>query len=293
MQIGNGGNTGNLPGGAVTDNGTLVFARTDNLTLPNAFSGSGSLVAQNSDQLTLTGSSSFTGTVTLNGGTLQIGSGTASGGASLANANIVNNGTLVFSHSDATTSAGNISGPGGLWNLGGGTLTLSGANSYTGGTTLSGGRLYLGGAAGTALGTGDLTILSGADTYSYGVCLNSNQTSGVIHFNSVNYNYVRPDGYNWTVAGLDNPGGDGVIENGGYGQNITSSGTMSLNLGSGKSYVYSGYMRNADSGGGSGLLNLVVNGSGEQTISGGNINYTGGTTSQRRHAATLRGQRLR
>ena len=62
----------------------------------------------------------------------------------------------------STTYAGSItnaSKPGSIIKTGTGALTLSGNNSYTGGTTLSQGQLNVNSA--TALGTGTLTIAGG------------------------------------------------------------------------------------------------------------------------------------
>jgi fibronectin-binding autotransporter adhesin len=72
---------------------------------------------------------------------------------------LTNNGTLVFNRSDASTYSGIISGTGAFTKQGGGTLTLDGANSYSGVTTISGGVLALSGTG--SIGTGDLNLGSG------------------------------------------------------------------------------------------------------------------------------------
>jgi autotransporter-associated beta strand protein len=56
---------------------------------------------------------------------------------------MVNNGVFVFDRSDALTYAGAISGTGSLVKNGVGTLTLTGVNPYSGGTTINAGRLVL------------------------------------------------------------------------------------------------------------------------------------------------------
>ena len=98
------------------------------------------------------------GTINLNsGGTLQIGVGGTTG--LLGVSTLTNNGTLVFNRSDASTYSGIISGTGAFTKQGGGTLTLDGANSYSGVTTISGGVLALSGTG--SIGTGDLNLGSG------------------------------------------------------------------------------------------------------------------------------------
>jgi fibronectin-binding autotransporter adhesin len=71
----------------------------------------------------------------------------------------VNNATLIFNRSDASTYSGTINGTGAVTKQGGGTLTLAGANSYSGVTTISGGTLALSGAG--SIGTGGLNLGSG------------------------------------------------------------------------------------------------------------------------------------
>lgn len=98
------------------------------------------------------------GTINLNsGGTLQIGVGGTTGVLDVST--LTNNGTLIFNRSDASTYSGSISGTGAVTKQGGGTLTLDGANSYSGVTTISGGVLALSGTG--SIGTGDLNLGSG------------------------------------------------------------------------------------------------------------------------------------
>ena len=105
-----------------------------NTTLAGNISGSGSLTKTNSNTLTLSGSNSYTGGTTILNGTL---SGTTD---SLQGA-ITNNGALKFDQASSGTYSGVISGSGNFEKRGVGEVTLSSANSYTGGTTISGGTL--------------------------------------------------------------------------------------------------------------------------------------------------------
>jgi fibronectin-binding autotransporter adhesin len=68
----------------------------------------------------------------------------------------VNNGTLIFNRSDASAYAGIISGSGAVTKQGGGALTISGSNAYSGLTTISGGTLALSGSG--SIGTGGLNL---------------------------------------------------------------------------------------------------------------------------------------
>ena len=87
--------------------------------------------------VTLLGASSYSGRTTITAGTLQVDNGGST--ATLGSGAIVNDGTaLAFSRSDsALTVSQNISGTGQLWQIGTGVTTLSGSDSYTGGTNVT------------------------------------------------------------------------------------------------------------------------------------------------------------
>lgn len=140
LQIGDGGTTGSLSGD-VTNNSAMIFSRTDALNYGGDISGTGSLTKSGTGTLTLTGANSFSGGTTISAGTLQIGDGGTSGSLS---GDVVNNGAMIFNRSDALTYDGDISGTGALTKSGAETLILTGANTYTGGTTISAGTLQVG-----------------------------------------------------------------------------------------------------------------------------------------------------
>lgn len=152
LQIGNGGTTGAVSGD-ILNNSTLVFNRADSLTYGGAVSGSGNFVKSGDGILTLTGLNSYTGSTTLNSGTLQIGNGGTTGAIS---GNILNNATLVFNRSDSITYGSLISGTGNVVQSGDGMLTLLGDNNYTGGTTINSGTLQLGNGGTTGSITGNI-----------------------------------------------------------------------------------------------------------------------------------------
>ncbi|MDR1277096.1 MAG: autotransporter-associated beta strand repeat-containing protein [Candidatus Accumulibacter sp.] len=116
--------------------------------LGRALIGSGGLTKTGAGTLTLSGANLYTGNTAINVGTLEVtGSlGAWDGGTStyVYAGNITNNATLVFRQSaNQTLTTGVISGSGSLTKQGNGTLTLSGANTYTGMTTVEGGTLAL------------------------------------------------------------------------------------------------------------------------------------------------------
>ncbi|NBO42540.1 MAG: hypothetical protein EBU92_13685, partial [Betaproteobacteria bacterium] len=92
----------------------------------------------------LSGSNTYTGATTISNGTLQIGNGSDAGTIS-STAAITNNGALVCNVGTGVRTLGAvISGTGSLTqNSAGGSLTLSGSNTYTGNTTVIAGTLQL------------------------------------------------------------------------------------------------------------------------------------------------------
>ncbi len=159
LQIGNGGSTGSIANtSGVTNNATLAYNRGDALTAGYVISGTGALVKDGAGTLTLTNANTYSGATTINAGTLQIGSGGTTGSITGAGG-VTNNASLAYNRSDNITVGYAISGTGSVVKDGAGTLTLSGANTYSGGTTLNSGTLVIN--SGGALGGGTLTALNG------------------------------------------------------------------------------------------------------------------------------------
>lgn len=102
--------------------------------------GAGELRKIGASLQVLTGNMTHTGGTVIDSGTLQIGNGGTTG--SLAG-DVANAGTLRFNRSDASAFGGTISGTGQLVKLGGGSLTLSASQTYSGTTTITGGRLVV------------------------------------------------------------------------------------------------------------------------------------------------------
>jgi autotransporter-associated beta strand protein len=102
-----------------------------------------SLALNGSGAQVLTGSNTYSGLTTIAAGTLQIGAGGAAGSIN-DTSGFVDNGTLAFNVSAPTTIWQNISGSGGLTQMGPGLLTLTGSGNYGGPTIISGGTLQIG-----------------------------------------------------------------------------------------------------------------------------------------------------
>jgi len=179
--------TGAVTLGNLTGAGSVALgANTLTLAAGNyagAINGTGGLTKTGTGTLTLTGASGYTGATTLSGGTLAIsgaGSIAASSGVALAGGASLNiagasaaqtvngltgvSGTsvvlganrLTVNNGAANSFAGVISGTGSLGKSGAGTLTLTAANTYSGGTFVTGGTLTAGVA--NAFGSGVLTV---------------------------------------------------------------------------------------------------------------------------------------
>ncbi|EDB2834558.1 autotransporter outer membrane beta-barrel domain-containing protein [Salmonella enterica] len=132
--------------GDVTDNAVLELNTGG--TFDNVISGSGQVVKSGDDALTLSGSNTYTGGTTISGGTLV-----ATNVEALGSGDVTDDATLELN--TGGDFANNIGGTGSVVKSGDKTLTLSGTNSYTGGTTISGGTLVATNV--DALGTGDVT----------------------------------------------------------------------------------------------------------------------------------------
>lgn len=168
LQLGNGGTTGSVIGN-ITDNATLAFNRSDDLSFASVISGTGSLTKSNSNTLTLNGVSGYTGATTVTAGRLAIGDATHStatldshvggvtvaAGASLSGfgkvaGTVTNNGAIVTG-----LSAGSLT-VGGLTQNAGSTLVVDLSPSASSHLTVSG--------TATLGGTLRANILSDAST---------------------------------------------------------------------------------------------------------------------------------
>jgi autotransporter-associated beta strand protein len=97
------------------------------------------IIKQGAGTMQLDGINTYTGPTTISAGTLTINSSSLLGGATGTYAGLItNNGTLNYNNSAVQTLSGAITGSG-VINVNAGTLTLGGANTYSGATTVASG----------------------------------------------------------------------------------------------------------------------------------------------------------
>jgi autotransporter-associated beta strand protein len=129
-------------GGSTTvgvDNGSSQFDG----VLADAASGILQLTKNGTGTITLNGNNTYTGTTTINTGTLAIAASGRLGGGTYSG-NISNNAAFIYSGTNNQTLSGIISGSGSLTKNSSSTLTLSGNNTFSGGLTLNNGTLTIG-----------------------------------------------------------------------------------------------------------------------------------------------------
>ncbi|MDJ6231443.1 fibronectin-binding autotransporter adhesin ShdA [Salmonella enterica] len=235
---------------AIAENATLALSQG---TLDNNVTGEGQIVKSGSDELIVTGANDYSGGTTISGGTL-----TADHADSLGTGAVANSGVLQVGEGELENT---LSGSGSLVKTGTGELTLSGDNSYSGGTTIIGGTLTADHA--DSLGTGAVAN-SGVLQVGEGELENTLSDSGSL---------VKTGTGELTLSG-DNTYSGGTTITGGT---LTADHADSLGTGaianSGVLQVGEGELKNTLSGSGS----LVKTGTGELTLNGDN-DYSGGTT---------------
>ncbi|MEO5714831.1 MAG: autotransporter-associated beta strand repeat-containing protein [Luteolibacter sp.] len=284
----------------------------------------GTVIKNGSGKVTLNTSNSYTGGTTINGGTIAIDSATSLGNSS--GALILNNGTLQTTADIATSRnvtlgnanstilvdagttyavSGLLSGTGTLNKSGSGTLTLSGANGYNGGTILNAGTLNINNAS--AIGTGALTITGGMidNTTGAAITLSTNNTqawNGDFAFGgtkalnlgtgAVTLGSNRTITTNGTTEALTV---GGVISGSGFG--LTKNGTGTLTLLGANTFTGNILISNGTLTAGTGISgapaasiasnlgdigtavtrSLTINSGGILSLTGGNVLGTGGS----------------
>lgn len=285
------GNTASLQGD-ITNNASVVFDQAANGTYAGVMTGTGNLEKKGMMRLILNGASTYSGGTTISEGTLEIGpTGSIQG-------DVRNDAMLVFNQNADSSFAGNITGTGSLDKEGVSKLTLTGTNSYAGGTSVIGGLLegttssiqgpivagattevifnqstngaYSGAMSGAGRlvkeGTGSVT-LSGANIYVGGTQINAGTLVGdatslqgaITNFSTLTFNQAADGTFTGTVLG-----GTGII-------NKTGAGTLTINTAvSGATLNHSGGRLNIDSM----VIANLVSGSGATLGGTGTINGT-------------------
>ncbi|ECG0490764.1 fibronectin-binding autotransporter adhesin ShdA [Salmonella enterica] len=236
--------------GTIANSGVLQVGEGE---LENTLSGSGSLVKTGTGELTLSGDNTYSGGTTITGGTL-----TADHADSLGSGDIDNNGVLQVGEGELKNT---LSGTGSLVKIGTGELTLSGDNTYSGGTTIDDGVLIADNA--DSLGTGTIAN-NGVLQVGEGELKNTLSGTGSL---------VKIGTGELTLNGDNDYSGGTTIDDGVLiADNADSLGTGAV-ANNGVLQVGEGELKNTLSGTGS----LVKIGTGELTLSGDNT-YSGGTT---------------
>lgn len=296
LQVGNAGSAGSLGSGAVVNNGSLSFSRTDSalvaannisgtgtvtnlstagsITLSGNLSGSVSLSNSSAGELVLSGNNSYTGSTNIFDGVVV-----ASGGSAIPNTGAVSitDATGVLFKLNASETIGTLNGGGsngGNVDLQSNTLSISG----TGNSTYSGVISGTGGLAKSGAGT---LTLNGANTFSGGFSMSAGIavagnaaafSSGSVVVNTGSTRFVVSDGLTLTNNITLNGGGAslrGLIENSGSGT-ATVSGTITVNS------LTSGGGHFASTGGGVLAITGPINSSVALASRIGNVVVSGG-----------------
>src|SRR5579862_2450214 len=245
FENGNGGNYA----GPITLNANVTIGLRDwynygaqiNGTISSGISGVGGLTTSSgtataSGTLTLTGTNTYAGTTTINStSALQLGNGGATGALSSSSA-IVDNGAFIIDRNNAVTQGvdfnNTITGGGGFTQLGSGTTTLTGSNSYTGATTVSAGALQIGnGVSGSISNSSASTVAAGA-TLAFDMANNTSYTGTIADSGTVAA--IETVGISNTLGGVIS--GAGVFIQSGSGTTTlaalnTFTGNMVINSG--------------------------------------------------------------
>lgn len=172
----------------------LTLDGANNIAINNVIQGSGAVFKQGGGELTLggTGVNTYSGGTTLDGGTLTLANNDALGTGPLTiNAGNLNIGGFnqtvgtvsLFGglisgttgllngssyHVESGTISARLGGTGALIKSGSGVATLTGANSFSGGTVINGGTLAVNNLLGSGTGTGSVSINNGGTLLGFG-----------------------------------------------------------------------------------------------------------------------------
>jgi len=176
LQLGNGSNFGSIPGN-VTDNGTLAFNHSDNITYSGIVSGTGSIAQNGPGTLVLAGNNTHSGGVSINGATLIVASDGKLGdpaGPVTINAGTFQPSAPLSTNRTFTVNSGTLDGTNALTIAGTGNTTLSGNVNVAGTVSFnrSGGTVAVAPAS-------SITVPSGATLNVDGNSISSDGTHAV------------------------------------------------------------------------------------------------------------------
>jgi autotransporter-associated beta strand protein len=299
------GNQGAFASSVVTNYGTFKLVRQDQAVFgySNNIVGSGKLLKDvnnnNDNDVTLTGTNTYTGGTIIAGGGIVLGDGiTTNAGSIVGDVTFTNSPTsqddrryLEFNRPDSFTFPGNITGPGGaatgnagqVVQLGTGILTLTGTNTYRGGTIVSNGVIQVGsGGATGAIGAGNVTIGGSAGTLIFNRSDAALTVAGVITGDG---SIVQLGTGTTTLSASNTLTGSTTISNGTLVVNSSVNGNLNINGGTLVAGVagtagalHVGGSLNLNSGTLSVALNKSLAASNTiVTVDTGSINVTGGT----------------
>ncbi len=210
LQIGDGGTTGSV-GGSITNYGTVIFNRSDDVTVAGSITGPGAFEHIGGAKLILTSvGNSGSGTVRIaNNGTLQFGDGSGTWLANAGGTITIEAGSKLISKSSSQFWGGKLAGVGDFFKEGSGRIILTGDSSaFNGSTFVNSGALYVGrlgvgklsgsvdvdtggrlGGSGTIIG--DVLVKAGS-THAVGDIFESSKAGDtLVHTQTINGNYVN------------------------------------------------------------------------------------------------------
>jgi autotransporter-associated beta strand protein len=299
LQVGNGGTSGSIGTGPITNNGVLAFYSTATLAVTNTITGSGSLDMLASGTLTLTANNSFSGGVLQTNGVINASTNKALGSGSItlsgavkrvvlaSGVTITNSWTLSPGTGSGNTGRGLIEGPA---TAGTGSVTgpiyITAGPGTIGAGPASGG--HFGGGSGNLFISGPITV-DASTTWPFSragnVTLVPNAGSSyAVWQNEANIILGGNNALVTTAALYGNPGAGPSLDLNGYNQTLAaiygigpvanngaSSVTLTLTAGSAAN-AFSGAIHDN----GVNKISIIVTG-GTNILSGAN-SYTGNTT---------------
>lgn len=262
----------------------LTLTGAANTTMTGAISGAGSLTKSGNGTLQLSGTNSYSGGTRLNSGTVSVAADANLGGvagglifdggtlrttAGLSSARTIALGTsggTIDTNGVDVALAGALSGAGGLTKSGAGTLTLTGPNNYTGGTTVAAGTLQ-----------GNTTSLQGAITNSAALVFDQASAGTFAGTISGSGSLTKTGAGNLTLTGANSYTGATHLAAGqlSLGANLALAATTTLSISSGATLELGGYSAEVASLSGAGDITIA---GGQLTVGGNNASTTFGGT---------------